>query len=360
MTNPTQTISFGEAALLVELNQLTFSNCGDDLERAYHERLNHHCPNIEVFWREFVVPLTNRIAPAGQNSEIRFREGVDPLLQYIAAANYSLFVNLALAREALHAWNNVMAQDAVYGRLASACDVFEALIIKFHLLISECRSLPPRPISDLKKEEFLELAATYFDKNYSTLKEHYLSIGKKTPPIQIPSNGSIIDEFFKAHGIKVKYQKAAGEVRTFRNPILHDVRLGMLQTADGGLLIPKPDVLHRYKKWHEVEKAAKDPAAIQRDFSDAKALCTQLSDNLMTTINDVYIVLLQLYRLELRSADCSTMRNLFGLRFETAVPTLIMPKQSCHKTNISWSFQTSNVSGISGCYPFPLRDLPDV
>lgn len=360
MTTPTNVISLDESALQKESNRLTFSNCGDDLERAYHERLNHYCPNIEVFWREFVVPLTNRIAPNSQNNEIRFREGVDPFLQYIAAANYSLFVNLALARNALDAWNDMMAQDTVYGRLASACDVFEALIIKFHLLISECRSLPPRLISDLTKEEFLKLAADHYDENYPTLKEHYLSIGKKTPSIEIPSKGAIIDEFFNAHGIKVKYRKAASDIRTFRNPILHDVRLGMLQTRDGGLLIAKPEVLFKYKKWHEVEEAAKDSAAIQKNFSEAKALCTQLADNLLKTINDVYAVLLQLYRAELYSTSSPKMRDFFGLHFETAIPAPITLSQPAPQSNISWSFQTSNVSGISGCYPFPLRDLPDV
>ena len=215
-------------------------------------------------------------------------------------------------------------------------------------------------MTDLTKEDFLKLAAQHYDQNYPTLKEHYLSIGKKPPQILIPSNDSIIDEFFKTHDIKVKYRKVAGDIRTFRNPILHDVRLGMLRIAGGGLLIPKPEVLHKYKKWHEVEKAAKEPGTIQKDFSDAKALCTKMTDDLMKTINDIYTVLLQLFRTELRSNSSSKMRELVGLRFETAITAPITIRHSAPQSNISWSFQTSNVSGISGCYPFPIRDFLDV
>jgi hypothetical protein len=358
MTKPTTTISVDKATLQDQLSQLSFEKCGDDLERANHALVSVYCPNIEIFWREFVVPLTNRIAPDGQGQEIRFREGVDPFLQYIAAANYSLFVNLALAHQSLKAWNT-LAQDTVYGRLASACDVFEALIIKSYFLICECRNAAPRPVADLTKDEFLKLAGEHYDKHYPTLKEFYLSVGKKPPQILIPSNESIIDEFFRVNSIKSRYRKAANDVRTFRNPILHDVRLGMLQDTRGGLLVPKPDVLHKYKKWHEVECASKEPSTIEKDFSDARLLCVKLAEALMKSINEVYSVLLDLFRTEFNSGSSDKMRELMGLRFETTQIVTITNAFSPSRANVSSSFQTTNVSGVSGYYPFPLRDVPD-
>src|ERR1039457_650202 len=138
MNTPMQPQTRNKDEFRTWLKEKSFENSGDDLERRYYAHLQSAFPRLEQFWRVFVVPLTNRLNNDKTRASIHFRDGVDPTLQYICGANYSLYVHLTFAKVILTKWDDT-SLDAVYTRLASALDLFDAVAIKFYLLICYCR-----------------------------------------------------------------------------------------------------------------------------------------------------------------------------------------------------------------------------
>lgn len=69
---------------------------GDTFEKAYWPYLKDSFPNYEVFWSLFIVPLTRRII---DRKDIRFKEGIDPLLEEILMTHYTIFRSLCFILE---------------------------------------------------------------------------------------------------------------------------------------------------------------------------------------------------------------------------------------------------------------------
>src|SRR6476661_9529661 len=67
---------------------------GDPFEKKYWGTLAADFPNYEVLWREVIEPL--RVAGG-----INLRPGIELNLERLAQVHYSLFVDLAYAKEAL-------------------------------------------------------------------------------------------------------------------------------------------------------------------------------------------------------------------------------------------------------------------
>lgn len=354
MNMPLEPITIEKTKMREALQKFLFEKDGDKFERTHYLEANTHFPNIERFWQNFVIPLTNRFSIAPGSSRIRFREGIDPILQYISGANYSLFVHLVSARSAFANWSD-LSLDTVYTRLASSCDVFEALAIKCHILICECSSMKSHSVEELTKEEFLSKAESYYDENYSKLKEYYLSIGKKVPPINIPTKTSILDEFLAASPDRKIYHTTAGHIRSFRNAIVHDVRVGSL-IENEKMLVPKPQSLHKYRNWFEVEHASGNPEVVARDFCEAKELCDNHITDLTKAINGLYGFILGRFIEEFYSTERAKLRDIFGIRFgENESPSTNLTPPAA-MTELSHSFETKNTStkvdGVSGQYPF--------
>jgi hypothetical protein len=365
MTKPTPIFATDANRLKLTVEKLSFEHDGDLFERAHHAEAKTQLPNMETFWRQFVVPLTNRLTGEGSGSKIRFRDGVDPLLQYICGANYSLFVHLVSARNAVTEWNS-LSLDSVFTRLASSCDVFEVLAIKLHVLLCECASQKSQTVDDLTKEQFLKEAEKYYDEKYPSLKEHYLSIGKKVPPIYIPTKQSLFDEFLNGAVLRKKYHTTAGQIRSFRNAIVHDVRVGMLKAEDGRTLVPKPETISKYRNWFEVERASADPESVRRDFREVKEQCDHYIVELTHAINGLYGDILSKFSSEFYSEGRVHLRELFGVVFGPVNASIVQnsPGLENVETEHSHSFATktkeaTTTVGVSGHYPIPPQKAPE-
>ena len=293
--------------------------------------------------------------PKNTDTNIHFREGVDARLQYICGANYSLFVHLALANEIIKNWNDT-SLDAVYARLASAFDVFEVLVIQFHFLICECRAIKSELVDGLSQEAFLKLAEEYYKSEYAKLRQFYISVGKKVPPISIPTKAALFGEFFKGHGSLKTYLTMSGQLRALRNAIVHDVRVGMLLNEAGELLIPKPSVVSNYRQWSKVQEVAGDAARMARDFCEVKTQCKSDILRAMQVINELYGFILEQFQEEFYSKDRSTLRDVFGIQFQDkpSAPLIIAEQIEAHDSS---SFKIYNPSNnpipLSGVYTPP-------
>lgn len=314
MNTPAQTLTFSEAEFRTWLESLSFANHGDKPEQDHHALLKDEFPRNELFWRSFVVPLTKRLSNDHAGPRIHFRDGVDPLLQNICGANYSLFVHLAFAKRILEDWNDT-SLDAIYTRLASAFDVFEGVVIKFHVLLCECAGGKSPLLDELSRDAFLKLAGEFYDEHYPTLRQHYLTIGKKPPAIEVPTRPSLLNEFFKGHPRRAEYHTTSGQIRAFRNAIVHDVRVGMLTTEDGSTLVPKPSCVWKYRQWHQVQHAATDSSLVAKDFCEVKTQCQTDVCRSIEIINALYEVIVDRFKSEFFSAAPSRLRDYFGVTF---------------------------------------------
>ena len=358
MNTPAKTLAVNKGAFRGWLQTNSFAKSGDTLERQYHSLLDADFPRNEQFWRHFVVPLTNRIAGDKTDSYIRSRDGVDPILQYICGANYSCFVHFALAKVFLENWNDT-SLDAVYTRLASAFDVFEALIIKFHLLMCECRGVKPNLYTGLSLEEFLKLASDYYQSEYPKLHQYYFAVGKKVPPIKIPTVPSLLGVLFGEHPKRGEYLTISNEVRSFRNAIVHDVRIGTLKNEAGEILVPRPSRVSNYRIWSKVQEAAKNPTLIAEDFREVKAQCSSDIQRSVEVVNALYEPVLNQLNEEVYTDDRTRLRALFGIRFlddSPVLPAVVRQLDGQSSTSFYTHEESTPITKCeSGVFPVPRK-----
>ena len=328
---------------------LSFAQDGNALERRYKYMLSDF-PRLEEFWRIFVAPLTPRLTQ--EKSKDDFRSGVDPALRYICAANYSLYVHLVFAKVILTEWDET-SLETIYSRLASAFDVFEALVIRLLCLLNFCREERPRVLAGISEEEFLSLAKNFYREKYPTLFSLYLSVGKKPPSISIPTKTNIFDEYFKGNPYRKRYHKlSSGEIRAFRNVITHDVRLGLLMTPDGSTYIPRSSVVGKYRLWSDIAKVADKPDLFRSDFCEAKAQCSFEISRTIEVLNALYEQILGDFEAEFFSDDRTVLRDLFGISLEAPARRCSFPNPSTRE-QCSYSASIATPAPISGTRAIP-------
>jgi hypothetical protein len=139
-------------------------------------------------------------------------------------------------------------------------------MIDVHLLVLLCRDQSSTLLCKLPRDEFLGLAAEWYDESYSQVYQHYLSKGKGMP-FNLPSRKSLLREYLGQgdQGWK-RYQSFAQPLRAYRNFMVHDVALGEVRVGNGLRLVPKKQRLSEYKKLDQVFAAAHDPERLKRDF----------------------------------------------------------------------------------------------
>ncbi|MCD4677741.1 MAG: hypothetical protein K8S18_17350 [Desulfobacula sp.] len=238
------------------------------------------------------MPLTDRISgyPNVLTNQIRPRQGVDPELENIANTHYTTFLNLIYAH--IHLRTDMLSSlENFYAHLGSACDLVETFLERCFFLLIKCRGDKCEILQQLTREDFLQLAGEWYDKNYLTLYEYYLSKGKALP-IRIPSRKNIIKELFKKYlkndKLRKQYMKFSQSIREFRNVVVHDVQVGSLKDGNGNIYIPRPQVIMNYKTWRQVFSAAGNEKTINRDFRPKKQQMENDIIELETILNEIW------------------------------------------------------------------------
>jgi hypothetical protein len=81
------------------LEQLRLLDHGDAIERFYWPKVASWLSEYEVFWKRFVVLLTNRVEPFAHMDWIMLRDGLKPEYETLLMANYSTFYHCVVAHE---------------------------------------------------------------------------------------------------------------------------------------------------------------------------------------------------------------------------------------------------------------------
>lgn len=106
------------------LDSFSILSHGDSLERRAWHFLSKDFPNYEVFWRRYIVILTNRVDPSIPASGLEWiltRKDVPDEYEKMAMCHYSIFYHLVRAIEGMEQTPHAPIEDTFY-MLDSCCD----------------------------------------------------------------------------------------------------------------------------------------------------------------------------------------------------------------------------------------------
>ena len=83
---------------------------GDKYEVRYWPILKNDFGNYEAFWAKFIVPMTMRTEGHG----IGLKNGIDPLLESIAMAHYSVFYHLGASVQLHKSLDLEFSEDVLF------------------------------------------------------------------------------------------------------------------------------------------------------------------------------------------------------------------------------------------------------
>ena len=114
-----------------------------------------------------------------------------------------------------------------------------------YLLAGHCRGHNSPLLQALSKEEFLVLAADWYEKRYPKTYEHYARRGKPAP-IYLPGRKDVICEYI-GEGTWKAYDRVSRPIREYRNVIMHDVAIGAILGGNGIRIVPRKECIQNYE-----------------------------------------------------------------------------------------------------------------
>jgi len=247
------------------ITELHLADDGDGNERTYWAAINEAFPNYELFWQRLVVPMTRRIElPRNSPARSERRKLVADDVWRVSYVNYSLFLHLAFASDHLALPLESSFGD-FYTHLGSVCDLAEDFLLAVHLLVSECRNARVPVLQGLSREEFLGMAARWYEKEYPKAYAHYHKKGKGKP-VHLPPRQLILDSYFSPQDAGWKaYARFSNQIRGYRNKVVHDVAMGTVLSGKFHL-VPRKEHVHDYTAMRSIQEAASDIKRLKRDF----------------------------------------------------------------------------------------------
>ncbi|PWH12856.1 MAG: hypothetical protein DDG59_15310 [Anaerolineae bacterium] len=114
----------------------TLQEHGDYYEQKYWYLVKDTFPNYEIFWKDFIVPLTKR----GESGGIDLRENIHcKWLIELAMAHYTVFYHLTVAEDLRLKFvkNEYEFSEHVFYHLSSATEMVERLLFTLDRLVSD-------------------------------------------------------------------------------------------------------------------------------------------------------------------------------------------------------------------------------
>jgi hypothetical protein len=252
------------ANLLDLISRTYFANDGDTTEQKYWPIFSERFPNLELFWRRFIVPTSRRIElPPSDPKRSERRNDVDDALWGMTYLHYSFFLHLCYAHEHLNLPMTSSFGD-FYTHLVSASDLAEEFLLKAYSLILEARGASSQVMQRLTKDEFLKYAGEWYDDQYAKIYGHYLAKGKWSS-IRVPTRSRVVAEYME-HASKWKdYEGFDKAVREYRNMFVHREAMGEV-TVGRTSLVPRRERIQDYVRLQTVFQVAHNLGQLMTDF----------------------------------------------------------------------------------------------
>ncbi|MBN1232075.1 MAG: hypothetical protein JXA60_01805, partial [Candidatus Coatesbacteria bacterium] len=240
--------------LLKYAPKISFKKQGDCFEQKYSLLFKIFFPNIEKFWSNNIIPISERMSnfanPNVGNRDV-IRKDVNPLLTIIADLHYSVFLNLVYAYYYIYKHSPSRLEDFYY-HIASAIDVTEKFIAWVYLL--DCKiSNKTFSYSDIADEGNIRNGVLY-DNNTTYKEDRIKELFCSYFPIDMnPFKNRTNIEFICS-------------VLNYRHISTHSLHIGKIHIEHGYQLIPKREVVNRYRRFSEIREAANNSTLLNRDF----------------------------------------------------------------------------------------------
>jgi hypothetical protein len=225
------------------LDTFNLEDHGDRHERERWRLVRDRFGNYEVFWRLYVVPLTNRVlgpAPGGERSWIRVRRDIPSEWQKLVHCHYSVFYRLSRAVE---------------------------------VRLEQEQTAPDKPTHP---EEVISLLQTCCE-NVEDFYDAVRKIGGDTVqylPVRLPKD----------------FPRVFQEIDVYRNLLIHNPVLGRGET-DGETLWPKlPDDPNSWEAWKnkfQFSWSAVEDLTLE-EMVPARALLENLENELAASLNETW------------------------------------------------------------------------
>lgn len=261
-------------------------NSGEYYESKYWKFLKSDFPNYEIFWCNFIVPLTKRAEGLG----IGLQKEIDPLLENIAMAHYTVFYHFGVAIDIQAKLGQEFSEDILF-HLSSATEMVERLI--FSLAKLKAKLEKSDFVTPLSEDAILEMSKNYLSsKGYSDDFKKFENKGQSvnmrlhnienvTMPFMLsisPNAESDLKEWSK---------KIAVPIRHYRNVLAHNPKLGVHLTANEEIYVPKEDKLFKYELWSNVAKSSSID-----DFILLSGLLSKFQKSLVEKTNNLWVYLI--------------------------------------------------------------------
>lgn len=276
-------LNIKDSILKEQTAQLSFKDNGDLYERKFYNLIIEDFPNIEIFWRDFITIMTNRLVADSTLDVIRARCGISRDIIDISIIHYSIYMNLVYAKNCL-IHKQLSFFENFYTHLGSVCDLVEELVICIYFLHLKCNKKEPEVLTRLSKRKFQEISSKWYDENYSSLYNHYLSKGKFAR-CELVGKSNIVAEYFNEFNAFKDYKKITSILREYRNVIVHNTQIGSRHIGDE-VFIPKIGKIEDYKKWYKVFEVSDKKH--RTDFVERES---QMNDNfysLLKILNNLW------------------------------------------------------------------------
>jgi hypothetical protein len=267
----------------------SLKNDGDYYEKQYWNFLKSSFPNYEIFWRNFIVPLTKRAEGLGGE----LQKETDPLLENIAMAHYSVFYHLGVAIDLQTKLGQEFSEDILF-HLSSATEMVERLIFALAKLKAELEKSVF--VSPLSEDDILKRAKNYLSpkddsKKYSEDFKKYIKKGQSAS-VPLHSIDEIARHFMKgvsesAENDLKKWQKVSNPIRHYRNTLAHNPKLGRRFTTKEEIYVPKENKLSEYELWSDVAKSSNI-----NDFILLSELLSIFQKSLIEKTNSLWVYLI--------------------------------------------------------------------
>lgn len=292
------------------------SKDGDDFERKYWPVIQPYFPNYEVFWSEFIVPMTYRnYLPKDHPFYIHPKKNVDVDLQNISMAHYTIFRCLLVANEFIQFKKSESTEciyadrlDLIYSNFGTVIDMVSSIF--FFLAKLQVRFGIRKSIIRKKTlEELNQILEQFFRREYDTRIQAFEKT-KRPVSINIHAMPDFIFDIIGVTSETKSFTTFSQRVRTIRNAAIHNPIIGTIHENQ----FPKLDKLKKYYFWGELFYNLDS-----NDFVDKEVMFVEDFKQLSMHLNSLWDELILKYR------EISEVSN-FGQLLGTVSPFLTCPQ----------------------------------
>jgi len=279
---------------------------GDDFEKKYWPIIQNDFPNYEVFWSEFIIPMTNRNElPKGHPFFIHPKKNIDADLQNISMAHYTIFRCFLVAHELINLNSNdsnkaIYADrlDLIYCNFGTIID----MVSNIFFFLANLQFRFGLRQNFIQKKNYVELGQVlkkFFEVEYD---DRIRNFEKTKRPISINIH-AIPDFIFEILGRTPEtksFDTFSKRIKTIRNAAVHNPIIGRVN----GKLIPKLDKLKKYYLWGELFDNFDS-----NDFVDREVMFRDDFKRLSLYLNSIWDKLILKYR---EVSEISSFSKLLG------------------------------------------------